>query len=624
MAKIIGVTVGTPISPKLIKEKLKPVTSVNGIEADENGNVEVEIPEGSIGEPGKDGISVTHSWSGTTLTVTSASGTSSADLKGDKGDPGETGATGQRGTGLLPVTTAPSAYTTAVNGLTPAYRIALSTVKTQASTTAVYAGDTVRYSYYHYPVIYVDSSYVYCGTRVSIRGATGAAGTTPVKGTDYFTDADKAEMVSDVLESLPETGGGSDWNASEGEPGHVLNRTHYIDPKGVFLEETDAEQIADPDFGTRWVFQNAPSLELGKTYTVVYNGVSFECVCQPAPAGFVDDPNAVALGNFAVVGGANTGEPFAMLISPAYGGTTILDLAGSTSVKVKILGEVVHKLPSKFLPDDMGVSSWNDLSDRPFYSEIAQTEVFPEDVVGISEDVGIGAPGFVPSPSFVIKEGSQYDVWMDETKYSCTAFAMEVTGYGEVTVFGNAYIVNTAMENTGEPFVALCSPAANMTAVIVPTGAETATFRIVEIGEVVHKLPAKYYAVAHYIDVVLYADGTVSTAITTEELRAMHKSGIPMYVKLLDSENPVAPIILPMITVAPYVISGRVMYFFQIMRSSELIVVQLVDGLKDGSVYAEYDEATPLDVSNVILTSPNGIRYRLDVDDDGNLKVNSV
>ncbi len=35
---------------------------------------------------GKDGVSVTHSWEKTTLTVTSASGTSSADLKGEKGD----------------------------------------------------------------------------------------------------------------------------------------------------------------------------------------------------------------------------------------------------------------------------------------------------------------------------------------------------------------------------------------------------------------------------------------------------------------------------------------------------------------------------------------------------------
>lgn len=37
---------------------------------------------------GKDGTSVSHTWSGTTLRVTSASGTSSADLKGEKGDTG--------------------------------------------------------------------------------------------------------------------------------------------------------------------------------------------------------------------------------------------------------------------------------------------------------------------------------------------------------------------------------------------------------------------------------------------------------------------------------------------------------------------------------------------------------
>lgn len=115
--------------------------------------------------------------------------------QGPNGDTGPQGAQGQRGTGLLPVTTAPSAYTTAVNGLTPAYRIALSTVKTQASTDEVFAGDTVRYSYYHYPVIYVDASYVYCGTRVSIRGA---AGTTPVKGTDYFTEADKEGFLGEM------------------------------------------------------------------------------------------------------------------------------------------------------------------------------------------------------------------------------------------------------------------------------------------------------------------------------------------------------------------------------------------------------------------------------------------
>lgn len=38
------------------------------------------------GTDGEDGVSAAHSWSGTTLTITTASGSSSANLKGDKGD----------------------------------------------------------------------------------------------------------------------------------------------------------------------------------------------------------------------------------------------------------------------------------------------------------------------------------------------------------------------------------------------------------------------------------------------------------------------------------------------------------------------------------------------------------
>ena len=57
-------------------------------------------PKGEIGAAGSDGIdgvSCTHSWNGTVLSVTSASGTSSADLMGPQGPTGATGATGPQG-----------------------------------------------------------------------------------------------------------------------------------------------------------------------------------------------------------------------------------------------------------------------------------------------------------------------------------------------------------------------------------------------------------------------------------------------------------------------------------------------------------------------------------------------
>lgn len=109
----------------------KGVLTVNGIGPDENGNVEIDatgggsgtgsyytpsvsasgelswtpssegmpaVPPANItGPAGADGVSATHSWAGTTLTVTSASGTSSADLKGDTGAQGPAGQNGADG-----------------------------------------------------------------------------------------------------------------------------------------------------------------------------------------------------------------------------------------------------------------------------------------------------------------------------------------------------------------------------------------------------------------------------------------------------------------------------------------------------------------------------------------------
>jgi hypothetical protein len=48
----------------------------------EKGDIGPEGPAGKDGLNGKDGVSVSHNWNGTILTITSASGTSSADLQG--------------------------------------------------------------------------------------------------------------------------------------------------------------------------------------------------------------------------------------------------------------------------------------------------------------------------------------------------------------------------------------------------------------------------------------------------------------------------------------------------------------------------------------------------------------
>ena len=65
----------------------------NGVDG-KNGENGKDGANGTNGADGKDGISATHSWNGTTLTITSASGTSSANLKGADGKDGVDGKDG--------------------------------------------------------------------------------------------------------------------------------------------------------------------------------------------------------------------------------------------------------------------------------------------------------------------------------------------------------------------------------------------------------------------------------------------------------------------------------------------------------------------------------------------------
>lgn len=51
----------------------------------------------------------------------------------------------------------------------------------------------------------------------SLKGAKGAPGTTPVKGVDYWTEEDKAEIIAAVIAQLPNSGGSSGDSGSSGD-----------------------------------------------------------------------------------------------------------------------------------------------------------------------------------------------------------------------------------------------------------------------------------------------------------------------------------------------------------------------------------------------------------------------
>lgn len=135
----------------------------------------------------------------------------------------------------------------------------------------------------------------------------------------------------------------------------------------VLLKESDAAAYEHPSFGKAWLIENAPKLTVGETYTVTYNGNDYNCVCQSAPYGLSEDVNAVAMGNFSVAGGQDTGEPFAMMISAMFNRVDVIDLSGASAVKVKIVGEAVHPIEKKYMPRGFGLSIFYFNDDKYLY-----------------------------------------------------------------------------------------------------------------------------------------------------------------------------------------------------------------------------------------------------------------
>lgn len=146
-----------------------------------------------------------------------------------------------------------------------------------------------------------------------------------------------------TLGEVPSSGGGSqaDWNAAEGEPGHILNKP-FGDKEVYILPETELT-FADMGEGCMAAFEPLEFPIEGNAYSITFGGSTYECVA------YYDKPSAsYALGNIgALSGGENTGEPFIVMIQlDEYGNigmSLMLSLIGETTTNVSIAG--IHPVP---------------------------------------------------------------------------------------------------------------------------------------------------------------------------------------------------------------------------------------------------------------------------------------
>ena len=165
-----------------------------------------------------------------------------------------------------------------------------------------------------------------------------------------------------LLKQLINKGGGAvpDWNAAEGKPGHVMNRTHYA-------EMVEKELLAEQEYSFAEgmaLFADAVPLEKGKTYKVSFDGVLYNCVAFDC---MFMDAYTIAIGNGAIFGyPVASNEPFAVATVQAAGmsGAMCTDTLSHT-IKIAEDVEEVHTIPKKYIQNSI-----------PFYVEIGPNYIW--------------------------------------------------------------------------------------------------------------------------------------------------------------------------------------------------------------------------------------------------------
>lgn len=162
-----------------------------------------------------------------------------------------------------------------------------------------------------------------------------------------------------------------------------------------------------------------------------------------------------------------------------------------------------------------GVSSWNDLTDRPFGSKITEQLIFPETTIdGFFESGGCWVTSDISPSPFDLVEGNLYHVNYNGTVYECVAKSPQITTFatfpdiqlylGNQEYFGGDY--------TNEPFGVVYSAYSDgqsqSSVAIAQENGNPCRISISEVVEVVTKLDEKYLPYGESVQKIVFDGNT--------------------------------------------------------------------------------------------------------------------
>lgn len=166
---------------------------------------------------------------------------------------------------------------------------------------------------------------------------------------------------------------------------------------------------------------------------------------------YEDDGGAISTADGTILALGGDEPPFIKTINgvgPDEDGNVNVNTTGTSGCVTSVngmTGDVVIEVN----PGSGGVSSWNDLTDKPFYEEIAEVELYRNDSLAFSLLNGEDYMALI-NESIDIISGETYRINWDGVDYTCVAFDMS-TDIVPAVMVGNLAIAG--MEDTGEPFL---------------------------------------------------------------------------------------------------------------------------------------------------------------------------
>ena len=136
------------------------------------------------------------------------------------------------------------------------------------------------------------------------------------------------------------SGGSADWNASEGEAGHVKNRTHYEEITEIATIAEEQSAVNNSEYG--FTFNGEPFV-VGENYIVIMDGVEYKRTA-------LSTNGMVYIGMTEAIGGT---DPFMFVYGDGTGHVGLFADDATHTFKITTTGVKVHKLEKKFLPDSI-------------------------------------------------------------------------------------------------------------------------------------------------------------------------------------------------------------------------------------------------------------------------------